>query len=236
MLKEEPAKAEEKQTLNTIGQTLKVDIDSKTEQIFDRQYQRRPQVLSGATYKFNTPLGVAYITINDLNGFPSEIFLNVGKAGSDVFAMSEALGRVCSLFLRYGEHGQKERLLIKHLKGIGGSGAIGFGANRVESIADALAKALEYHIDQREQQAKASETSSSSATTTSSSSASASTTPAVSASSVTADEATATSTRSPNGSGGAESTLDLCPSCGSASLVNSEGCKNCTNCGYSRCS
>lgn len=236
LLKEEPAKAEEKQTLNTIGQTLKVDIDSKTEQIFDRQYQRRPQVLSGATYKFNTPLGVAYITINDLNGFPSEIFLNVGKAGSDVFAMSEALGRVCSLFLRYGEHGQKERLLIKHLKGIGGSGAIGFGANRVESIADALAKALEYHIDQREQQAKASETSSSSATTTSSSSASASTTPAVSASSVTADEATATSTRSPNGSGGAESTLDLCPSCGSASLVNSEGCKNCTNCGYSRCS
>jgi ribonucleoside-diphosphate reductase alpha chain len=29
---------------------------------------------------------------------------------------------------------------------------------------------------------------------------------------------------------------DLCPGCGSASLVNTEGCKTCTNCGYSKCS
>lgn len=101
---------------------------------------------AGATYKINTPFGMAYITINDLDGIPAEIFLNVGKAGSDVFAMAEALGRVCSLFLRYGDHGEKVELLIKHLKGIGGSGAIGFGANRVESIADAVAKALETHV------------------------------------------------------------------------------------------
>ena len=83
---------------------------------------------------------MAYITINDMDGTPGEIFLNVGKAGSDVFAMAEALGRVCSLFLRYGDHGNKVKLLVKHLKGIGGSGAIGFGPNRVESIADAVAK------------------------------------------------------------------------------------------------
>src|SRR5699024_3032814 len=123
--------------LQTLKDSLHVNIDPKQEEIFDQQYKRRPQVLQGSTYRFNTPLGMAYITINDLNGVPGEIFLNVGKAGSDVFAMSEALGRVISLFLRYGSHGQKERLLIKHLKGIGGSGAIGFGPNRVESIADA---------------------------------------------------------------------------------------------------
>ena len=29
--------------------------------------------------------------------------------------------------------------------------------------------------------------------------------------------------------------LDLCPSCGSASLINIEGCKQCNHCGYSRC-
>ena len=92
---------------------------------------------------------MAYITVNDIDGTPGEIFLNVGKAGSDVFAMAEALGRVCSLFLRYGDHGNKVKLLIKHLKGIGGSGAIGFGANRVESIADAVAKALEMHIESK---------------------------------------------------------------------------------------
>ncbi len=64
----------------------------QTEQVLDKQYKSRPQVLRGATYKVNTPFGMAYITINDLNGTPGEIFLNVGKAGSDVFAMAEALG------------------------------------------------------------------------------------------------------------------------------------------------
>ncbi|WP_370734177.1 adenosylcobalamin-dependent ribonucleoside-diphosphate reductase [Paenibacillus dakarensis] len=183
----------------------------------DKQYKSRPQVLRGATYKINTPFGMAYITINDLNGIPGEIFLNVGKAGSDVFAMAEALGRVCSLFLRYGDHGNKVELLIKHLKGIGGSGAIGFGANRVESIADAVAKALENHVAHN--------------------------------SSDDFDPAPVAATLAPaepayadagHGHGGHSShetaSRDLCPSCGGASLINIEGCKTCSNCGYSKCS
>ncbi|PZE20911.1 adenosylcobalamin-dependent ribonucleoside-diphosphate reductase [Paenibacillus xerothermodurans] len=178
--------------------------------VIDRQYKRRPQVLRGATYKFNTPFGMAYITINDMDGSPSEVFLNVGKAGSDVFAMSEALGRVCSLFLRYGDHGNKVQLLVKHLKGIGGSGAIGFGPNRVESIADAVAKALEIHSDLAVHDADAYVTATQE---------------------VVAEPAAqyAVARNSAN-------SLDLCPSCGSASLINTEGCKSCSNCGYSKCS
>ncbi|MGG4398337.1 adenosylcobalamin-dependent ribonucleoside-diphosphate reductase [Paenibacillus thiaminolyticus] len=174
-------------------------------------YKRRPQVLRGATYKVNTPFGMAYITINDINGIPGEIFLNVGKAGSDVFAMAEALGRVCSLFLRYGDHGNKVELLIKHLKGIGGSGAIGFGANRVESIADAVAKALEIH--QQEALGHGAETD-----------------PAPIAATI---EAPVIGLKE---SGSGSASRDLCPSCGTASLLNVEGCKTCANCGYSRCS
>ncbi|KPV59077.1 ribonucleoside-diphosphate reductase [Paenibacillus sp. A3] len=205
----EPSAAGEENSLTNLSQSLAVNIDAKTEQVFDKEYKRRPQALRGATYKFNTPFGMAYITINDMNGSPSEIFLNVGKAGSDVFAMSEALGRVCSLFLRYGDHGNKVQLLIKHLKGIGGSGAIGFGANRVESIADAVAKALEMHGDFSH-----------------------SADDYITATQEVVMETTAqyAVTRS------AAMSLDLCPSCGSASLINSEGCKNCSNCGYSRCS
>jgi ribonucleoside-diphosphate reductase alpha chain len=154
---------------------------------------------------------MAYITINDMNGTPSEIFLNVGKAGSDVFAMAEALGRVCSLFLRYGDHGNKVKLLVKHLKGIGGSGAIGFGANRVESIADAVAKALETH-----EEAHASG--------------------ADHYTSVTEESISFTATSTYKEVKKSLATLDLCPSCGSASLVSTEGCKSCTNCGYSKCS
>lgn len=192
----------------------------------DKQYKKRPQVLRGATYKMNTPFGMAYITINDLDGIPSEIFLNVGKAGSDVFAMAEALGRVCSLFLRYGDHGNKVELLIKHLKGIGGTGAIGFGANRVESIADAVAKALETHVANNAELDHDHD-------------------PApVAATMAPADASEAGATTAVVGygggygsnTGGSSMSLDLCPSCGGASLINIEGCKTCGNCGYSKCS
>jgi ribonucleoside-diphosphate reductase alpha chain len=159
-----------------------------------------------------TPLGKAYITINDVNGKPFEVIVNVGKAGSDVFAMSEALGRVSTLFLRFGElpDGNKARLLIKHLKGIGGSGAVGFGPNRVESIADAVAKALETHIDgdsADDSMAAAQEVY----------------TPVRPAS------------HDDDGDHDPYDGLDLCPDCGAASLVNEEGCKHCISCGYSRC-
>lgn len=220
----------ENESFEAIGSALAVNVDKKTEQVFDNQYKRRPQVLRGATYKVNTPFGMAYITINDLDGIPSEIFLNVGKAGSDVFAMSEALGRVCSLFLRYGNHGNKEALLIKHLKGIGGSGAIGFGANRVESIADAVAKSLEMHV----QANAASAAHNSAAYVTAAAEAI-----AHSHAPVAADHGH----DAHGGHGHGHSSLDLgtvskdiCPSCGSASLIPSDGCKTCTSCGYSRCS
>lgn len=186
------------------------------------QYKRRPQVLHGATYKINTPFGMAYITINDLNGIPGEIFLNVGKAGSDVFAMAEALGRVCSLFLRYGDHGEKVELLIKHLKGIGGTGAIGFGPNRVESIADAVAKALETHVQNGPYGDHD---------------------PAPVAATIAHQDEVAHEPDTADGSHGGHNhgsapatSRDLCPSCGSASLINIEGCKTCSNCGYSKCS
>lgn len=233
-------------------------------------YKRRPQVLRGATYKINTPFGMAYITINDLNDIPAEIFLNVGKAGSDVFAMAEALGRVCSLFLRYGDHGNKVELLIKHLKGIGGSGSVGFGANRVESIADAVAKALETHMQEQacnqerqrngegrngqqnhqndsgqsynnnnQQLIENGHQSNSNNQTASgnhqhvNSSRQESIEQAPIAAAIEDSSSAQKDTSPPMMSG---MSRDLCPSCGSASLINMEGCKTCANCGYSRCS
>ncbi|MCK9859919.1 MULTISPECIES: adenosylcobalamin-dependent ribonucleoside-diphosphate reductase [Paenibacillus] len=207
----EAVKEEDK--LETLNTALNAKVSPQAEQEFDKQYKRRPQILRGATYKVNTPFGMAYITINDLNGIPGEIFLNVGKAGSDVFAMAEALGRVCSLFLRYGDHGNKAKLLIKHLKGIGGTGAIGFGANRVESIADAVAKALEIHIESTNEQAAAYE-------------------PVKEAPALAFAAAPAVEDSHKHGE---VTSRDLCPSCGSASLINVEGCKQCSNCGYSKC-
>ncbi|SFL28048.1 ribonucleoside-diphosphate reductase class II [Paenibacillus sp. 1_12] len=215
LAQEKPEQAVSQERDRAVGGSIEVEISKSAEAsaissgIVDKQYKSRPQVLRGATYKFNTPFGMAYITINEMNGSPSEVFLNVGKAGSDVFAMSEALGRVCSLFLRYGDHGNKVQLLTKHLKGIGGSGAIGFGPNRVESIADAVAQALEMHVIASNNEADA----------------------YVTATQEVITETTAQYAVNRNSA----ISLDLCPSCGSASLINSEGCKNCSNCGYGRC-
>lgn len=209
------------------NQSGNTSITASQKPVEDKQYKKRPQVLHGATYKINTPFGMAYITINDLNGIPSEIFLNVGKAGSDVFAMAEALGRVCSLFLRYGDHGHKVELLIKHLKGIGGSGAIGFGPNRVESIADAVAKALEIHVQGDHFGGDHD--------------------PAPVAATVDhhQEEHVAHDHEHEHEHdhdhgidlrySAPAASRDLCPSCGSASLINIEGCKTCSNCGYSKC-
>ena len=216
----EPAAVEpavEAEAVSVLNTTLNAGVTKQEEQVFDKQYKRRPSVLRGATYKINTPFGMAYITINDIDGTPGEIFLNVGKAGSDVFAMAEALGRVCSLFLRYGDHGNKVKLLVKHLKGIGGTGAIGFGPNRVESIADALAKSIEQHVAANEAADAHSH---------------AHEAPPIAAAAEVAPAAAAVTGEKE----GPVTSRDFCPSCGSASLLNVEGCKTCSNCGYSKCS
>ena len=48
-----------------------------------------------------TPIGTAFVTVNDTaGGEPFEVFVQVGKAGSDTMAVAEALGRLVSLVLR----------------------------------------------------------------------------------------------------------------------------------------
>ena len=103
------------------------------------------------TYRKETPLGTAYITVN-VNGHeqPFEVFLNVGKAGSDVAAVSEALGRLISLVLRLPsplDPIERLKLVIDQLAGIGGGRSMGFGANRVRSLPDAMAQVLREHLN-----------------------------------------------------------------------------------------
>ena len=58
----------------------------------------RPMMVEGVTYGTDTPVGKTYITINhDENKQPFEVFITVGKSGSDVAAMADALGRMISL-------------------------------------------------------------------------------------------------------------------------------------------
>ncbi len=114
----------------------------------DRDYK-----LSGVTYKIATPQGKAFITVNrDSNGKPMEVFANVGKAGTDVAALSEALGRMISGWLRVSADPLLTiKEIVGQLIGIGGSTSVGFGRNKVSSIPDAIAKTLseEFEIQVR---------------------------------------------------------------------------------------
>ena len=112
----------------------------------------RPTVVKGTTYRINTPVGTAFVTVNH-NGEtdqPLEVFINVGKAGSDVAADAEAMGRLISLCLRISAPGLSPKkvaeLIIDQLEGIGGGGSVGFGKEKVRSLADGIAKVLKKHL------------------------------------------------------------------------------------------
>jgi len=86
--------------------------------------QAAPAHAAGVTYRIDTPLGTGYVHVNQgPSGEPFEVFLNVGKAGSDVQADAEALGRLISLVLRMPSPlSPRDRVeeMVKQLDRIGG--------------------------------------------------------------------------------------------------------------------
>jgi len=113
----------------------------------------RPRSLVGRTYRVETPLGTAYVVINENGegGEPFEVFVSVGKAGSDTMAVAEAMGRLISLTLRMPSPlSPKRRLeeMIAQLSGIGGGRPLGFGPQRVLSLPDGIARVLAEHLGQ----------------------------------------------------------------------------------------
>ncbi|MBI4492556.1 MAG: adenosylcobalamin-dependent ribonucleoside-diphosphate reductase, partial [Chloroflexi bacterium] len=114
----------------------------------------RPRALLGRTYRQETPLGTAYVTINeDEDGQPYEVFVNQGKAGSDVAALAEAIGKLISTILRTpSAMPARDRLaeVVRKLRGIGGSSSWGFGPERSRSLPDAVAKVLDEYLQTSE--------------------------------------------------------------------------------------
>lgn len=106
-----------------------------------------PYRRTGVSYSKKTHMGTTHITINNNSeGDPIEMFVEVGKAGSDIKSMSEALGRLASMFLQIpGPLSSRERIsiLANQLTGVGGSGVVYDGGKPVSSVADAIGQVLE---------------------------------------------------------------------------------------------
>ena len=204
------------QVLN-VSSTLK---DKKVEEAAT-PVAERPMILRGHTYKVSTPVGEAFITINrDEQDQPFEVFVTVGRAGMHTMADAEAMGRLVSLSLRLarGAQGTDPKAvaakIVGQLRGIGGASSVGFGKNRVMSLADAIAKVLSEDLAQTPNTPSAE----------------------VLPLNLTISESTVnTGTDDVVMSASTRSQADLCPECGSFSFVMEEGCKKCHSCGYSMC-
>ncbi len=196
------------------------DSQDKKQTVPQYTIKPRPMVVHGSTYKINTPVGIAFITLNTNGGNPPEpleMFITVGKAGSDVYAMAEGLGRMISVALRFSSHLPVEvrvKEIIEQLRGIGGARTSGFGKDRIRSLPDAVAKVLSMHYglngngDNHINLEKKNEERP-----------------------ILLNVSTQKSLLNEEKA----NFFDLCPSCGEVSLVHEEGCKKCYSCGYSEC-
>lgn len=184
-------------------------------------WEQRPMVVRGRTYEVMTPLGKAFVTVNrDENDLPYEVFASVGKGGMHTLADGEAIGKLISTALRVAKNDRLmiAKKIVEQLRGIGGSGHIGFGKDRVMSIPDAIAKVLAEEIALIEN------------------SKSGATDDVVEQEPLQlAESSTQLSLGAEEKSDPSGKVADLCPECGAASFVLEEGCSKCYSCGYSKC-
>ena len=104
------------------------------------QVRKRPDEVQGFTRKVQTGLGAMYLTVNEVDGKPFEVFATIGKSGRSITAKAEAIGRLVSLALRSGVH---VRDVVAQIKGIGGEHPVFRGKGLLLSIPDAIAWVLE---------------------------------------------------------------------------------------------
>lgn len=200
--------------------------------------RERPQEMQGTTYKLNTPYGSLFVTVNEDEHGPFEVFAQLGKAGGFFAAQSEALCRMISLGLRSGVSVEE---IIKQLKGIRSTEVAFNQGEIIYSLPDGIAKTLEKHVNRKQQalqlQFKEAEpvkvqieehvkiTSSEPAVVESGGAAS-----SFPASEMVNDFAPKQQKMSVANFGHAP----VCPECTSM-LTMAEGCMKCEMCGYSKC-
>lgn len=104
----------------------------------------RPATTVGVTEKIRTGCGNLYVTINRDEKGLCEVFTRMGKSGGCANAQSEAVARLVSLALRSGV---APEAIVKHLRSIRCPAQVMTPGGMVFSCPDAIAQALERHLD-----------------------------------------------------------------------------------------
>jgi len=105
----------------------------------------RPDVMSGRTMRMETGCGNLYVTTNESEGGPFELFAQIGKAGGCAASQTEAIGRLVSLSLRSGVD---PAAVAKQLKGVRCPYPSWNRGQKVLSCADGIGQALARMVDE----------------------------------------------------------------------------------------
>jgi len=229
-------------------QVLNLGVKSKEEvkeEIIKKVWER-PMNVAGSTYKIKTPVGTAFITVNkDAEENPIEVFINVGRAGSDVQAMAEALGRLISKSLKFEStltSRDKASVIIDQLKGIGGRRSVGFGPNKILSLPDAVAFALSSNLKEKQNSKDVLLGAKNGHSHLELNGESKNEKVKIQEKILTSTELVTEIQSEEAGEIYKAEVVeissqigDICPSCGSGTFIYQEGCSKCHACGYSEC-
>lgn len=172
--------------------------------------RERPDCVWGMTQKLITGCGNIYVTVNEDENGPVELFTAIGKAGGCASSQAEAISRLISLALRAGINIES---IIKQLQGVRCPNPQWSNGELILSCADAISRAMKTYVERRGNM-KADNLP------------------------TQAIEKAELKKTAPKGniSSAGEKTSVSCPECGS-NMMTVEGCFVCTDpsCGFSKC-
>lgn len=173
--------------------------------------RQRPKITTGITERIRTGEGNLYVTINEDEDGVCEVFSNIGKAGGNAPAQTEAISRLISLALRSSID---PREIISQLKGISGPAPVWENGELILSTPDAIGKALERYLVRKGELKKS---------------------PEPEATKTEPTEATKGENMvQASAQNGTHLEITTCPDCGS-SVTHETGCVVCYHCGWSKC-
>ena len=172
----------------------------------------RPKRVMGSTLLMHTGCGKMYVTINEDKEGVFEVFTQLGKSGGCTATQSEAIARLISLALRSRVDTAR---IIEQLKGIRCPSPTLTEGGAILSCPDAIAKALEFYLSEREMPNLFNEQ-------------------AAIPTAPKAEKKAEVKVYQSKGTGNSEGTCPQCPECGEM-LEFAEGCVVCKSCGYSKC-
>ncbi len=166
--------------------------------------RERPLKVNGATYRMVTGCGNLYVTVNydELGLF--ECFAAMGKAGGCAASQAEAVSRMISLALRSGV---EPEAIVKQLRGVRCPAPGWTKEGIIYSCADAIARAIELALSEREGFLHRSQE---------------------------GPPERKISSQEKKALKGIDRIFGICPECGGTTEIG-EGCFKCLFCGYSNC-